>query len=146
MDIRPLVTRGFDLWSPEIVSGGMEGFGYGSIQIEQGWQLISVPVQFGYWNPITHRLVHDDITEAKFKNYILDQIIDLYGPGQVEVANTYTGDQQAFFSYVVGSTPDSSPHNFKLVYQDGTSFEIAGFWIKSLNANPMIITWGDNGS
>jgi hypothetical protein len=143
MDIRPLVSRGFDLWSPQIITGGVEGFGSGTIQIEYGWQLISIPVQYGYWDTNTHSLVHDDITVARFKNYVLDQIIDLYGSGTVEVANTYTGDQQAFFSYVVGSTPESSPHNFRLVYEDEGNFEISGFWIKSVNVNPMIIGWGE---
>ena len=121
----------------------MEGFGKGSIQLEQGWQLISIPVQYGFWSSSTHELVHDNSTVAKFKNYVLDQIQDLYGTGHVEVANTYTGDQQAFFSYVVGSTPESSPHNFNLIYQDGESYEIAGFWVKSTNPNPMIIEWGE---
>ena len=140
MDIRPLVARGFDLWSPQVVMGG---FGSGSIQIEFGWQLIAIPVQYGYWDLIKHELIHDKITVAKFKNYVLDQIEDLYGANQVEVANTYTGDNQAFYSYVVGSTPESSPHNFQLIYQDDSSYEISGFWIKSLNVNPMIISWGE---
>lgn len=143
MDIRPLVARGYDLWSPQVVTGGMEGFGKGTVQIEQGWQLISIPVQYGYWDTNAHRLVHDDVTPARFKNYILDQIEDLYGIDKVEVANTYTGDAQSFYSYVVGSTPETSPHNFSLIYQDGQSYEIAGFWIKSLNSNPMTIEWGE---
>lgn len=143
MEIRTIITKGFDLWSPQIITGSVEGFGSGTIQLEYGWQLISVPVQFGYWNTNMHSLVHDGITVAKFKNYILDQITDLYGPGTIEVANTYTGDQQAFFSYVVGSTPESSPHNFKLVYDDEGNLEISGFWIKSVNVNPMIIGWGE---
>ena len=142
MDIRPMVTRGYDLWSPQIVTGGVEGFGSGTVQIEQGWQLISIPVQYGFWNVSTHALVHDDATSAKFKNYILDQIIDLYGVDKIEVANTYTGDAQTFYSYVVGSTPESSMHNFQLVYQDGSNYEISGFWVKSLNTNPMIVSWG----
>lgn len=143
MDIRPLVTRGWDLWSPTIITGEEVGFGSGTIQIEQGWQLIAIPVQYGYWNSITHSLVHDGVTVARFKNYVLDQIEDLYGSGTVEVANTYTGDSQIYYSYVVGSTPESSPNNFQLIYQDGASFEISGFWIKSLNATPMTIGWGE---
>lgn len=143
MDIRPLVSRGYDLWSPQIVTGGMEGFGRGTIQIETGWQLISIPVQHGYWDKVTHKLIHDDATVAKFENYVLDQIEDLYGAGTVEVANTYPGDAQMYLSYVVGSTPSSSPNNFQLIYQDGTSYEISGFWIKSLNPTPMLIEWGE---
>lgn len=143
MDIRPIIAK-YDLWSPQVItttSGSR--FGKGSIQIEQGWQLISIPITYGYWNQTTHSLVHDDVTIAKFKNYVLDQIEDLYGTNNVEVANTYTGDQQAFYSYVVGSTPETSPHNFNLVYEDGVNMEISGFWIKSLSTIPITITWGE---
>ena len=138
-----MVSRGFDLWSPQIITGSMDGFGKGSIELEQGWQLVSVPIQFGYWDLSIHRLIHDDTTVAKFKNYVLDQIEDLYGTGKIEIANTYTGDQQAFFSYVVGSTPASSPHNFNLIYEDNGNFEIAGFWLKSISGTPITINWGE---
>lgn len=144
MEIRTLVTKGFDLWSPKIVSGGMEGFGKGTIQLEQGWQLVSVPVLFGYWSSVSHEHIHDGTTVAKFKNYILDQITDLYGAGVVEVANTYTGDQQIFYSYVVGVTPESSPNNFRLVYNDNENYEISGFWINVIGPSaPYIISWGE---
>jgi len=144
MDIRPFVSRSFDLWSPKIITGGMEGFGRGAIQLEQGFQLISIPVQFGWWDSTIHKHVHDGVTIAKFKNYVLDQIIDLYGLHVVEVANTYTGDQQAFYSYVVGVTPESSPHNFKLVYNDNDNFEISGFWINIIGDDtPYLISWGE---
>jgi hypothetical protein len=74
----------------------------------------------------------------------LDQITDLYGAGVVEVANTYTGDAQAFYSYVVGVTPESSFHNFQLTYDDGIHREISGFWIKIIGAGaPYVITWGE---
>lgn len=123
--------------------------GYGSIELEYGWQLIAIPIMYGYWDDVTHAHVHDDVTVAKFENYVLTQIEDLYATVSgvetiVEVANTYTGDQQAFFSYVVGSTPTGSPHNFQLVYTDGPSQEIAGFWIKIIGAGaPYTITWGE---
>lgn len=143
VEIRPLVSGGFDLWTSKVTVSDIGFFGKGTIQIETGWQLISIPVQHGFWDKTTHALVHDGTTIAKFKNYVLDQLEDLYGPGVVEVANTYTGDNQAFYSYVVGSTPESSPHNFNLVYQDGSSYEIAGFWIKSVYAEPMLIDWGE---
>jgi len=116
---------------------------HGFIQLEYGWQLVAVPVKYGYWDNNTHSLVHDDTTRAKFKNYIVDQIEDLYGPGSVELANTFTGDNQAFYSYVVNSTPDSSPHNFNLVYEDGPYLEIAGFWIKSTSSGTMLVEWGE---
>lgn len=142
MDIRPIISR-YDLWSPQIVTGGMEGFGKGTLQLEYGWQLCAIPVQFGYWDSLTHTHVHDGVTVAKFKNYILDQITDLYGSNVVEVANTYLGDNQFFSSYVVGVTPESSPHNWQLVYEDSGNFEISGAWIKIIGPDaPYLISWG----
>ena len=143
MDIRVVSSNGYNLWYEECTtsSGGM---GSGTIQLETGWQLSAVPVEHGFWCSSTHQHVHDGITIAKFKNYILDQITDLYGTGIVEVANTYTGDQQAFYSYVVGSTPESSPHNFQLIYNDSGNLEISGFWIKVIgNSGPYSISWGE---
>jgi len=140
MDIRPLVSRGFDLWSPQVVMGG---FGSGTIQLEYGWQLCAIPVQFGYWDSNTHKLIHDDVTVARFKNYVLDQTDDLYGMGVIEVANTYLGDNQFFYSYIVGVTPESSEHNFQFIYKDSGSFEISGIWVKVIGNNaPYIISWG----
>jgi len=104
---------------------------------------VSVPIQHGYWNSTTHAHVHDDVTIAKFENYVYEQIEDLYGTGNVEVANTYLGDVQAFWSYVVGSTPTSSPHNFQMVYEDGPHYEISGFWIKMTTTSGLVITWGE---
>ena len=142
MDIRFLGWAGYQLASCDATASGIGG--YGSIQLEPGWQLISIPVRYGYWSSSTHEHVHDDTTTAKFKNYVLDQIEDLYGPGNVEVANTYPGDLQEFLSYVSGSTPSTSTHNFQLVYEDGPHLEISGFWIKMTTTSGIIITWGDN--
>ena len=145
MDIRPMVAKGFDLWSPQIITGGMEGFGRGTVQLEYGWQLISVPVAKGYWDSDIHEHVHDNITIARFKNYILDQITDLYGNSVVEVANTFLGDNQFFYSYVVGVTPESSSHNWQLVYEDDGNFEISGAWINIIGSNaPYLISWGES--
>lgn len=140
MDIRYISSSGYQLWP---YKNGYSGIGgEGLVELDYGWQLIAVPIKYGYWDTLTHKHVHDNTT-AKFKNYILDQITDLYGPGIVEVANTYLGDLQAFLSYVVGSTPESSPNNFNLVYQDGDSQEVSGFWIKIIgNNHPYTITWG----
>jgi hypothetical protein len=146
MEIRTISSVGYSFWSAvceETVSSGVGG--HGSIELEEGWQLCAVPIQYGYWSSSTHTHVHDDTTIAKFKNYILDQIEDLYGTvSGVEVANTYTGDAQAFYSYVVGSTPESSFHNFQLIYDDSGNREIAGFWIKITTTSGVVITWGEN--
>ena len=142
MDVRYLAWAGYQLAPCDTTSSGIGG--YGSIELEEGWQLIAVPIQHGYWDSVEHKHVHDGVTKAKFKNYILDQITDIYGNGVVEVANTYLGDNQFFWSYVVGSTPETSPHNFQMVYEDGPNLEISGFWIKIIGpASPYIITWGE---
>ena len=141
MDVRYLGWAGYQLAPCDATTSGIGG--YGSIQLEEGWQLIAIPIMYGYWDSTAHKHVHDGTTVARFENYVLDQITDLYGTGVVEVANTYTGDRQAFWSYVVGSTPTSSNHNWQLVYDDNGSQEISGFWIKSLSPSAMIITWGD---
>ena len=142
-NIKYISSAGYDFYSTTTttVSGGI---GKGTIQMEDSWQLISIPIQYGYWNSTTHKHIHDDTTVAKFKNYVLDQITDLHGVSIVEVANTFTGDAQMFYSYVVGSTPESSPHNFSLCYEDGVNKEFAGFWIKIIGPNsPYTIKWGE---
>jgi len=142
MDVRYMGWKGYQLTTCEATSSGIGGSG--SIELEFGWQLAAIPIDYGYWESTTHKHVHDDITVAKFENYVLDQITDLYGSGVVEVANTYPGDLQAFYSYVVGSTPESSPHNFNMVYDDGGNKEISGFWIKIIGGSaPYTITWGE---
>jgi len=130
---------GYQLAPAESISS----VGHGTIELEPGWQLISIPVRQGYWSVAEHKHIHDGITTAKIKNYVIDQIIDLYGANKVEVCNTYIGDVQAFYSYIVGVTPESSPHNFQLVTVDGDNEEISGFWIKSLNTISMEIVWGE---
>ena len=143
MDIRTIATNGYNFYSVEEVTSS--GIGSGSIELEYGWQLAAVPIQYGYWDSTTHQHVHDEVTVAKFKNYILDQITDIYGTGVVQIANTFTGDAQMFYSYVVGSTPESSPHNFSLCYDDGGNKEFSGFWVKIVGgAPPYTITWGSS--
>jgi hypothetical protein len=147
MEIRTLITRGFDMWSPQIITTTVSGggaFGIGSIQLENGWQQIAAPVQFGWWSSTIHSHINDGVTVAKFKNYILDQITDLYGD-IVEIANCFTGDAQQFYTFIPGSTPESSFNNFNLVYNDDNHMEITGFWIKIVgDSGPYIISWGQN--
>ena len=149
MNMSYIGWAGYDLTccGEDATSSGIGG--YGTIQLEFGWQLIAIPIMYGYWDDTAHEHVHDETTVAKFENYVLEQIDDLYATVSgvetiVEVANTYTGDQQAFFSYVVGSTPTSSYHNFQLVYDDSGYNEISGFWIKVIGLSaPYLITWGE---
>jgi len=139
MEIRTISSAGYNLWTDICEEGGV---GSGSIELELGWQLCAIPVQYGYWDSSSHQHVHDDVTVAKCKNYIIDQIEDLYGTGKIERASTYTGDEQAFFNYNPGSTPEASPHNWQLTYDDGIHKEISGFWIKTLTSG-IVITWGE---
>jgi len=134
-----IITRGY---GP--CSATSSGICSGYVELEGGWQLIAMPVKYGYWSSIEHKHVHDNVTLAKFENYILDQITDKYGTGIVEVANTFTGDAQMFYSYVVGVTPIDSIHNFKLMYTDTTGDEVTGFWIKVIGSTPpYVISWGE---
>ena len=138
-DIRFIASAGYDLFK----STGGVGNGSGTIELEENWNLVAVPIRTGWWDSITHTHVHDGVTVATFKNYILDQIEDLYGADKVEVANAYLGDNQFFYSFIPGVTPESSPNNFQLVYIDNDSEEISGFWLKSLHTNTMTISWGE---
>jgi len=116
------------------------------VQIEQNrWQMITIPIRYGYWSKTAHEFVHDDVTIATVKNYIIDQIEDLYSvPANtmIEVLNTYVGDENLMRNYVCGITIDSSGHNFPLAYIDGTSIEYAGIWVKSIHPTPFTIRWG----
>jgi len=141
-DVRYISWAGHQLTACTTTATGI--LDSGSIQLEYGWQLIAIPIEYGYWDVTTSGHVHDGSTVAKVENYIIDQIDDLYGSGVIEVANTYLGDNQFFWNYVVGSTPTSSLHNFQLVYNDGIHKEISGMWIKVIGLSaPYVITWGD---
>ena len=126
----------------------------GMIEIESNvWQLIAIPIEFGFWDTVQNKLVHDNATKATIENYVLAQLSYKYGkPARdlVEVANAYYGDENEFRSYVPGHTPASSKDNFPLVYSDvdprgGITYsEITGFWIKSKHNVNMILKWGSD--
>ena len=144
VDIRYISSAGHQLWGGvcDTVASGIGGSG--SIQLEPGWQLIAIPVEYGYWDDTAHEHVHDDVTRAKFENYVMDQIDDLYPTlSGVDIAKAYLGDNQFFWNYVPNSTPPDSPHNFQLVYDDGIHREISGFWINMTTTSGIIITWGE---
>jgi hypothetical protein len=142
MDVRTLVSGGHNLWSYKYKSD--ISLCEGTIELEYGWQLVAIPVMFGYWDSISHKHIHNSNIRSRFKNYVLDQITDLYGQDIIGVANTYTGDSQAFYSFIPGVTPESSPHNFNLIYSDGDHYEVSGFWINIIGVNgPYVISWGE---
>jgi hypothetical protein len=120
----------------------------GYIQIEPGWQLVAIPVRYGYWNIITHDLVHDGSTEAKIKEYIIDQIEDVMGSSAsnyIEICNTLIGAQGNYWNFVPNFTNPSSLHNFNLAYYDSGagSVEYTGFYIKNIHNTNITIKWGE---
>ncbi len=126
-----------------LVEGGIGG---GCIEIEPNrWQLVTIPVQYGYWDNTTHSHIHDDVTIARVENYIVDQIEDVYGVScdtMVEVFNAYIGDHNHFYNYVVGVTDEANSNNFELTFDDGICKEYTAFWVKSINPTPFTIIWG----
>lgn len=116
------------------------------LEIEpERWQMVAIPVQYGYWNKTTHQHVHDEVTISDIKNYIVDQIEDTFGVpagDMVEVINTYIGDVHKVYNYVCGVTIDESEHNFPLAYIDNEKVEYCGLWIKSIHPVPFTISWG----
>lgn len=119
----------------------------GEIEIEPDrWQLISIPIRYGYWDTGSSQLIHDGVTVARVKNYVMDQIEDIYGGNAedyIEVVNAYFGDNDFFYNYIPGVTNPLSPHNFELTFVDGARLEVTGFWVKSVHSSSLIIKWGD---
>ena len=120
--------------------------GKGVIEIEKGWQILAVPIKFGYYDKVLHKLIHETDIKANIQNYILDQIEDKYkikSSDCIAIANTYTGDNQFFFNYIPGVTNPLSSNNFNFIYTDGINEEYIGFWIKSVSDTPFKIIWGE---
>ncbi len=146
MDIRTITTNGHNFYSiEEVTSSGIAG---AAIEIETGFQLISAPVRWGYWDSTTHEHIHDNITPATIYNYIIEQIEDIYsvsGDTMIEVFNTLIGGQGNYWNFVVGVTNPVSPHNFKLSYIDVDTgdVEYTGFFIKSIHPTSFTIQWGE---
>ena len=118
------------------------------IQIEKGWQLLSIPIKNGFFDKTKGVLVHNTNILANIQNYILDQIEYLYNvkaEDYIMIANTYTGDNQFFYNYIPGVTNPLSSNNFNFVYDDNGNEEYVGFWIKSISENPFTIKWGEVG-
>ncbi len=146
MEIRTLVSAGYNLWEGDCVT--TSGIGGGYLDIEPGFQMISVPITYGYWDSTTHQHVHDDITIATIYNYIIQQMEDIYsvdGDTMIEVFNTLVGSQGNYWNFVPGVTDPASSHNFQLSYYDSGAggYEYTGFFVKSIHPVSFTIQWGD---
>ena len=91
---------------------------YGSIKIQNNvWQLVSIPRE-----------------GSKVKEYFVDALALKYSAqasDMIEICTAYFGDENKFRSYVPGVTNPLTANNFPLIYTDGASKEITGFWIKT---------------
>lgn len=134
----PLVTKG-------MIVPKNKGFISGEIEIEPNrWQMIALPVKYGYYDETTHEVKSSDTIRATIYNYVVKQLETIYNDSienLVEVINTFIGDDNYFLNYVPGFTPVNSIHNFNLIYEDGAREEIVPFWIKSKTNYNMVIQW-----
>lgn len=127
------------------------GMGKGTIELEPDqWQLLAIPIKYGYWDNTESKLVHDSVTRATIHNYVNAQLEDKYGvDGETlyDTANAYIGDNNTFLNYVPNLTLESSVHNFPLVYEDdqgGTIYdEVTPWLIKSKHSTSLEIEWGE---
>ena len=137
----PLVTKGMIV--PPVSTSTIATSG--SIEIEPNrWQMISIPVKFGYFDTIDEEIKVSGSVRSTIYNYVVTQLETLYSDSienLVEVINTYVGDNDYFYNYVPGFTPVASEHNFPLTYIDGSRDEITPFWIKSKVGFNMVINW-----
>lgn len=117
----------------------------GEIEIEPNvWQLLVVPVAYGYFDTNTGKIVNDKDTPSTIKNYVMDQIEYIEGnPAEnyVEIANAYIGDENAYRGYIPGLTDPDTTQNFPLGYIDGDKLEYTAFWIKSIHNSTITIEW-----
>lgn len=148
MNIKTISSAGHNFWADEVTTSGGGGIGSGIIEIENGFQMLGIPVDFGYWDAVTHKHVHDNTTPATVHNYIITQIEDTYGAAantMIEICNTLIGGQGNYWNFVPGVTNPLSPHNFQMSYLDSGagSQEVTGFFIKSVHATLFTIKWGD---
>lgn len=147
MNIKTISTIGYNFWADEVTTTS-GGIGSGIIEIENGFQMIGIPITEGVWCSITHKHVHNTGTPATVYNYIITQIEDTYGAAantMIEVCNTLIGGQGNYWNFVPGVTNPLSPHNFQLSYLDTGvgSQEVTGFFIKSVHPTSFAIKWGD---
>jgi len=89
----------------------------GTILIQNNvWQLIAIPKE-----------------NVNVKEYFVDRLSLKYSvpaKDMVEICTAYFGNENKFRSYIPGVTNPATANNFPLVFADGTSREISGFWVK----------------
>lgn len=144
MDIRTVVST-YNLWGDQCTDTCI---GSGVIEIEPGFQIISIPITYGYWSTTEHALVHDDTTIATVYNYVVTQIEDIYGVDvntMVEFFNTLIGGQGYYFNFFPNQTNPLLEHNFRLSYLDIDTGhqEITGFYVYSIHPDTFTIQWGE---
>lgn len=144
------IPPGVDTWehltTPCPSGGGGGTIDGGDVVIEPGWQLLCIPIQYGYWDVITHQHIHDGFTQATIYNYIVEQIEDTFAVQantMVEVFNTYYGDENRYFNFIPNMTDPLSEHNFDLVYVSGVNLEYTGFWVNSIHPVSFTLIWGN---
>lgn len=105
----------------------------GEIQLQPGFQLISIPTVYGSFDITTGQLVLDQ-TKAKVKNYLLDQLAYNLGIpyddiGQhIESCVAVRGGELSQ-NFVSNVTPETSVNNFELAYLDDTAVEFTAFYV-----------------
>jgi len=88
------------------------------------WQMISIPVD-----------------GERVKEYFVDRLAEKYNSSpedMVEICTAYFGDENKFRSYIPGVTNPDSSNNFPLVYSDGDTKEITGFWVKMKDVSSIV--------
>jgi len=89
----------------------------GTIILQRGkWQLIAIYKK-----------------DAKVKEDFVDVLAeqeDVNASDIIEICSCYRGDYDRFMSYVPGVTSANGEGNFELIYADGDTDEISGFWVK----------------
>ncbi len=146
MNIKFLSSAGYDLFCEPTTGSGVINGGY--VDIEPGFQMISLPVTNGYWDTTTSGHIHETSTKATVYNYIVQQVEHVYGvPGEdmIEVFNTLIGGSSIYYNFKVGVTNPLDIHNFQLAYYDSGAgdYEYTGFFIKSVHPTSFKIRWGE---
>lgn len=112
-------------------------------ELEQGWNMISVPSRFGLWTG--GALIEGVPTLARVAEYVHDQLEYKYGIGCVERYSQYVnnGVVQRYYTFIPGVTPRGNVNNFELMPLDPSSGNpvVQGFWVKSLNLGTMQLEW-----